>query len=46
MLAAVISINTMHRMLISSASYEALGLMAGWSDCRPCGRLVRRLNSN
>jgi hypothetical protein len=34
MLAAVISINTMHRMLISSASYEALGLMAGWSDCR------------
>jgi len=33
-------------MLISSASYEALGLMAGWGDCRPCGRLVRRLNSN
>jgi hypothetical protein len=29
MLAAVISINTMQRMLISSVSYEALDLMAG-----------------
>src|SRR5215475_11532193 len=35
MLAAVTSINTMHRMLICSVSSEALDLMAGWSDCRP-----------